>query len=73
MCALRDESYEDAVQVFLDCPRARNIWRDGHLLSKVNSTMHNNNTTDQIIFALLQDQLQVQDEQFVTIVRILWI
>jgi len=55
MCAICDESNEDAVHVMFDWLRARNVWRDSHLLSKVNSVMQNNNTTAEIIFALLQD------------------
>jgi len=40
-----DESYEDAIYVLFDFPRAKNVWRDSHLLSRLNFPMQNNNAT----------------------------
>jgi len=68
MCDMCDESYEGAIHVLFNCLRARNVWHDSHLLSKVNSTLQNNNILAEIIFALLQNMSQVQVEQFAIVV-----
>jgi len=67
MCAMWDESYDDAIHVLFGCPRANNI-----LSSKVSLTMQNKNTSAEIIFALLHDMSQIQVEQFVAILLSLW-
>jgi len=55
MCSICDQSYDDAIHVPNVSLRARNVWHNSHLLSKVISTMQNNNTAAELIFALLQD------------------
>jgi hypothetical protein len=39
MCVMCEESYEDVSHVLFECPRARKVWQDSLLLSKVNSVM----------------------------------
>jgi hypothetical protein len=60
LCGLCDESYEDTIHVLFDCPRARNVWQHSLLWSKVYLVMRNNNTVDDIIFALLRELTQDQ-------------
>lgn len=72
LCIMCEESYEDASHVLFDCPRARKIWQDCLLLSKVNSVMLDNNTAAELIFALLQELSCVQAELFATVLWSLW-
>ena len=72
LCALCDESYEDMIHVLFDYYEARNVSRESCLLSKVDLAMQNNNTTTEIIFALLQDLPQDQAHIFCTILWSLW-
>jgi len=67
-----EESYEDTSHVMYDCPRARKVWQDCLLISKVNSVMLRNNTTAEIIFVLLQERSCVQTELFATVLWSLW-
>ncbi|AES65936.1 hypothetical protein MTR_2g059130 [Medicago truncatula] len=57
-----EECYEDVSHVLFDYPRARKVWQDGLLLSKVNSVMLWNNTAAEFIFALLQETSHTQAE-----------
>lgn len=72
MCALCDRNYEDAIHVFFDCPKARNVWKESHILQDVTRAMQNNNTIAEIVFALLQNLPQNKLEFFVSIVWSIW-
>ena len=72
LCAMCDESYEDTSHVFFDCLRARIVWQQSLLLSKVISVMQKSSTTAEIIFTLLQELPQGQAEQFATLLWSVW-
>lgn len=72
LCVMCEESYEDASHVLFDCPRARKVWQDSLLLSKVNSVMWCNNTAAEFIFALLQELSHDQAELFASVLWSLW-
>jgi len=55
MCAVCEESYEDASHVLYDCPKARGVWQNNSMLDKVNLAMRNNITVAEITFALTQE------------------
>jgi len=72
LCVMFEQSYKDVSHVLFDCPRARKVWQDSLLLSKVNSEMLRNNTLAEITFALLQELSHGQAELFATVVWSLW-
>jgi len=50
----------------------RNVWCDGHLWNEVNVALYRNNNVAEIVFSLLQEFMQVNGEQFVTILWSIW-
>lgn len=67
-----DGNYEDDLHVLFDCQRARSVWRDSHLSNDIYVAMQTNNTSADIVFALLQNLPHTKIQLFVTLVWSLW-
>lgn len=72
VCSMCDGNYEDDLHVLFDCQRARSVWRDSHLSNDIYVAMQTNNTSADIVFALLQNLPHTKIQLFVTLVWSLW-